>query len=82
MNRIIVGDFMYNKVVLKYNSLEPYIDDKTLDLHYNKHYQKYLDNLNKVLKSNNYDYQYSLKDCSLFFHKKLPYNHLGQSIKS
>lgn len=53
---------MYNKVVLKYNSLEPYIDDKTLDLHYNKHYQKYLDNLNKVLKSNNYDYQYSLKE--------------------
>ena len=38
---------MYEKIELDYNSLEPYIDDKTLDIHYNKHYQKYVDNLNK-----------------------------------
>lgn len=62
MNTIIVGDFMYKKIVLKYPSLEPYIDDKTLDLHFNKHYQKYLDNLNELLNDNNYDYQYDLKE--------------------
>lgn len=47
---------MYEKLKLGYKSLEPYIDDKTLDLHYNKHYQKYLDNLNRLLKENNYEF--------------------------
>ena len=62
MNTIIVGDFMYKKIVLNYSSLEPYIDDKTLNLHFLKHYQKYLDNLNELLNDNNYDYQYDLKE--------------------
>lgn len=31
------------------NSLEPYISEKTLDFHYNKHHQAYLDNLNKLI---------------------------------
>ena len=47
---------MYEKIKLDYNSLEPYIDDKTLDIHYNKHYQKYLDNLNKLMKEKKYDF--------------------------
>ncbi len=47
---------MYEKLKLGYKSLEPYIDDETLDLHYNKHYQKYLDNLNRLLKENNYEF--------------------------
>lgn len=47
---------MYEKLKLGYKSLEPYIDDGTLDLHYNKHYQKYLDNLNRLLKENNYGF--------------------------
>lgn len=47
---------MYEKIKLDYTSLEPYIDDRTLDIHYNKHYQKYLDNLNKLLKDNNYKF--------------------------
>lgn len=49
MNTIIVGDKMYKKIKLNYDSLEPVIDSKTLDLHYNKHYQKYLDNLNSLV---------------------------------
>lgn len=47
---------MYEKIKLDYNSLEPFIDDETLNLHYNKHYGKYLDNLNKLLKENNYKF--------------------------
>lgn len=47
---------MHEKIKLDYISLEPYIDDKTLDIHYNKHYQKYIDNLNKLLNKGNYKF--------------------------
>lgn len=53
---------MYKKIKLNYNSLEPYIDDRTLDIHYNKHYNKYVDNLNKILNSINYDYSYTVRE--------------------
>lgn len=32
-----------------YNELEPYIDARTVDIHYTKHHQSYVDNLNKAL---------------------------------
>lgn len=53
---------MYQKMNLKYGyeDLEPVIDSKTVNIHYNKHYQKYLDNLNKVLQELNYDFKYSV----------------------
>lgn len=41
-----------------YNDLEPYIDERTLNIHRNAHQQKYLDNLNVLLKKNNFDYRY------------------------
>ena len=53
---------MYKKIKLNYDSLEPYIDDKTLDIHYNKHYNKYLENVNRILNDINYDYSYTLKE--------------------
>lgn len=34
-----------------YKDLEPHIDSMTLEIHYSKHYQTYLDNLNKELVS-------------------------------
>lgn len=49
----------YERIKLDYTSLEPYIDNKTLDLHYNVHYKGYTDNLNKYLKKQNYDYKYN-----------------------
>ena len=49
----------YERIKLDYSSLEPYIDDKTLDLHYNIHYRNYSDKLKKLLKENNYDYKHS-----------------------
>lgn len=49
---------MYEKIKLDYTSLEPVIDDRTLNLHYNIHYQKYTDKLNELLTENNYDYSY------------------------
>ena len=45
----------YKKITLDYKSLDPYIDDRTLDLHYNAHYRNYTDKLNKYLNDINYD---------------------------
>ncbi len=43
---------MYDKIQLQYSfdALEPYIDAETVELHYTKHLQKYVDNLNELLK--------------------------------
>ncbi len=55
---------MYELPPLKYphNALEPYIDEETMRLHHDKHAQKYMDNLNALLKRNNYDYRYSMEE--------------------
>ena len=35
----------------KYNDLEPYIDKLTIEIHYSKHHQTYMDKLNAALES-------------------------------
>lgn len=44
-----------------YNSLEPYIDEKTMRIHHNKHHKTYVDNLNKALDKYPQLYNYSLQ---------------------
>lgn len=41
----------YDKILLPYSfdALEPYIDTLTVKIHYTKHHQTYVDNLNKLL---------------------------------
>jgi len=36
------------KLDFEYNALEPHIDSKTMEIHYTKHHQTYVDNLNTV----------------------------------
>ncbi|EKQ54273.1 MULTISPECIES: superoxide dismutase [unclassified Clostridium] len=43
---------MFDKIQLPYafDALEPYIDAETIETHYSKHLQKYVDNLNSLIK--------------------------------
>ena len=53
---------MYKSKPLKYSysSLEPFIDSETINIHYNKHYLNYLNKLNDLLISLNYDFRYNI----------------------
>ena len=57
----------YKRITLDYKSLDPYMDDRTLDLHYNAHYRNYTDKLNKYLNNINYDY----KDSPIYLAKHI-----------
>ena len=57
----------YKRITLDYKSLDPYIDDRTLDLHYNAHYRNYTGKLNKYLNNINYDY----KDSPIYLAKHI-----------
>ena len=51
---------MYEMIPLPYayDALEPYIDTKTVGLHYERHYGNYLNKLNALLQKNNYKNEY------------------------
>ena len=53
----------YDKITLPYNfnDLEPYIDAETVETHYSKHLQTYVNNLNTIVENN-----------PSFFHGKTP----------
>ena len=48
---------MFSSIIItNYDAYEPYISSYTMNIHYNKHYKKYLDNLNNLLSKYNYEY--------------------------
>lgn len=55
---------MYQEMPLPYayDALEPFIDTKTVGLHYEKHYRNYLNKLNQLLQKNNYKNEYSKEE--------------------
>ena len=55
---------MYKSIVLpyNYNGLEPIIDEQTVYIHFNRHYLGYLEKLNKLLNSINYDFKYTKEE--------------------
>ena len=44
--------FVNTPLPYAYNALEPYIDEKTMELHHDRHLQAYIDNLNTLMEEN------------------------------
>lgn len=54
--------YQVKELPYQYDSLEPYIDEETMILHHDKHYQTYVNNLNTALDKHPELYEYSLTD--------------------
>lgn len=55
---------MYNSIELNYSfdEMSSFLNEKTMDIHFNILYKGYLNRLNKALLENNYDFEYSLEE--------------------
>lgn len=85
---IVGGNGVIEAKSLNYelNALEPYIDERTMDIHYNKHYKGYVKKVNEVL-AKYPEYQYTTLVELIRFHYLLPqairqtlYNNAGGVI--
>ena len=63
--------FVNTPLPYAYNALEPYIDEKTMHLHHDRHLQTYIDNLNHFLKENPSLQKFSLEEL-LSMWRRLP----------
>lgn len=55
---------MYKSIKLDYSfsSMTPFLDEKTLDIHFNRLYQGYLNRLNQALEESGYDFRYTKEE--------------------
>lgn len=63
--------FINTPLPYSYDALEPYIDQKTMHLHHDRHLQTYIDNLNALLKENPQYQTWSLEEL-LYRWQELP----------
>ena len=69
--------FINTPLPYDYDALEPFIDEKTMHLHHDRHLQTYIDNLNSFLEENSSLQNYSLEElltmwCRLPCHLQAP----------
>ncbi len=53
---------MYKSISIDYESVNPYLSVKTIDVHFNRHYMGYLNKLNDILSYLGYDFKYSKEE--------------------
>ncbi len=63
--------FVNTPLPYPYNALEPFIDEKTMHLHHDRHLQTYIDNLNRLLEENPALQKFSLEELLLLW-RRLP----------
>ncbi len=63
--------FINTPLPYAYNGLEPYIDEKTMMLHHDRHLQTYIDNLNSALREHTQFHSWSLEQL-IFYASSLP----------
>nr|WP_294936429.1 superoxide dismutase [uncultured Flavobacterium sp.] len=55
------GKFKMRGLTYAYNAMEPYMDARTMEIHYSRHHLSYCNNLNKAIAGTDYE-QWSLED--------------------
>ncbi len=50
-----MSKFVLEALPYEMNVLEPYISQRTLEFHYGKHHQTYVDNLNKLIEGTEFE---------------------------
>lgn len=63
--------FTLPALVYGYDAFEPYIDAQTMELHYTKHHQAYINQLNAVVEQHNL-HKYTLEDLIISYNQFLP----------
>ena len=63
--------FVNTPLPYDYNALEPFIDEKTMHLHHDRHLQTYIDNPNKIMEENPSLQRFSLEDLLMHW-RRLP----------
>ena len=59
------------KLPFAFNALEPFFDEKTMKIHYEKHHQTYVNKLNSALENNSELQEKSVKIMKLILKKKV-----------
>ncbi|MCC7232425.1 MAG: superoxide dismutase [Bacteroidia bacterium] len=52
-SEVVDGEFTLPPLPYAYDALEPHLDKLTMEIHYTKHHQGYVNNLNKLVQENN-----------------------------
>ncbi len=77
--------FFNTSLPYSFSALEPYLDEKTMFLHHERHLQAYIDALNTLMKENPWTQSWSLEKilyqwCTLPPHLQIPFRNNGGGI--
>ncbi len=72
--------FVLNPLPYAFDALLPYIDARTMEIHYTKHHQGYVDNLNKIVEP--YPYLQSMRLEQLLVTTELPSQDVVDGIRN